>query len=142
MVQIYNYANEHKSRTYIYSCLIKLRCVVKLVEPLTCPCLYSTILYKFAGSKFWGFESLHKAKHINSIRKEVQSATQRKIHWKPARFFESSTKLCGIYIDHSVKSHHWNTLPLAFGIVRVRTGVWANKRKMYHKHGMSRLLRT
>ena len=37
MVQIYNYANEHKyttdiyeSTTYIYSCSLKLRCVVKL----------------------------------------------------------------------------------------------------------------
>ena len=28
----------------------------------------------------------------------------------------------------------WSTLSLEFGIVRVRTSVWANKRKMCHKH--------
>ena len=39
-------------------------------------------------------------------------------------------------------STDWSTLSLEFGIVHVRTSVWANKRKMYHKHGMSRLLRT
>jgi hypothetical protein len=105
---LYNYANEHKyttdvyeSTTYIYSCLLKLRLYVMYshtVKPLACPCLYSTILYKFAESKLWVFESLHKEKHINSTRKKVQSATQRKIHRKPAQFFENSTKLCEIYI--------------------------------------------
>jgi hypothetical protein len=41
---------------------------------------------------------LHKEKHTNSTRKKGQSATQRKIHRKPAQFFENSTKLCEIYI--------------------------------------------
>jgi hypothetical protein len=56
-------------------------------------------------------------------------------------------------LDRSVKSRHfetelnmslehWSSLSLEFGIVRVRTSVLANKQKMYHKHGMTRLLRT
>jgi hypothetical protein len=39
----------------------------------------------------FGFSS--REKHINSTRKKVQSATQRKIHRKTAQFFENSTKL-------------------------------------------------
>ena len=48
------------------------------------------------------FESLHKGK-------KVQSVTQRKIHRKLAQFFKNSTKLCEIHIDHSVKSHYFET---------------------------------
>ena len=65
MGQIYNYANEHKyttdvyqSTTYIHSCLLKSQ----TVKPLTCPCLYSAIKYKFAGSKFWGFRVVTQTK--------------------------------------------------------------------------------
>jgi hypothetical protein len=105
----HNYTTDvYESTTYIYSCLLKSQ-TVKLS---TCPCLYSTILYKFAGSKFWVFESLHKEKHINSTRKKVQSATQRKIHRKPAQFFENSTKQCEIYFDQSVKGRHFETAAL------------------------------
>ena len=57
---------------------------------------------------------------------------------------------CVKYIlDRSVESRHFETElnmslehSVLIGIVRVRTSVWANKRKMYHKHGTSRLLRT
>jgi hypothetical protein len=61
------------------------------------------------GPNFGIFNSLYKVKHINSTRKRVQSETQRKIHRKPAQFFENSTKLCEIYIDRSVKSRHFET---------------------------------
>ena len=118
--------NEHKyttdvyeSTTYIYSCLLKSQ----TVKPLTCPCLYST-MYKFAGSKFWVFESLHKEKHINSTRKKFLSATQRKINRKPAQFFENSTKLCEIYFDHSVKSRHFETGRYWMLLEHSTLGVW------------------
>ena len=105
-------SNEHKyttdvyeCTTYIYSCLLKLRCVVNcqtfnlslfnyidIFRPLYC--------INSLGPNSAVFESLHKEKHINSTRKKVQSVTQRKIHRKLAQFFKNSTKLCEIYIDH------------------------------------------
>ena len=92
------------------------------------------------GPNFGVFESLHKEKHINSTRKRVQSATQRIFHRKPAQFFENSTKLCvksrHFETELNMSLTHWSTLALEFGIVRVRTSLWANKRKMYHKHGV------
>ena len=142
-------------RIDIHSCLLKLRCVINcqtfnlslfnyidIFRPLYC--------INSLGPNSAVFESLHKEKHINSTRKKVQSVTQRKIHMKLAQFFKNSTKLSEIYRDHSVKSRHFETelnmslevLSLEFGIVCVCTRVWANKQKMYHKHGMSRLLRT
>jgi hypothetical protein len=44
-----------------------------------------------AGSKFLGFRVVTQENHTNSKRKKGQSATQRKIHRKPAQFFENST---------------------------------------------------
>ena len=127
-------------RIDIHSCLLKLRCVINcqtfnlslfnyidIFQPLYC--------INLLGPNSVVFESLHKEKHINSTRKKVQSVTQRKIYRELAQFFKNSTKLCEIYIDHSVKSRHFETelnmslelLSLEFGIVRVRTIVWANK---------------
>jgi hypothetical protein len=113
----------------IYSCLLKSNCQTFILSLI----LYSTILYiplycilKFAGPNAGVFESLHKEKHINSTRKKVQSATQRKIHRKPAQLY--STKLCEIYFDHLAKSRHFETglnmSPLVVGIVRVRTSLY------------------
>jgi hypothetical protein len=90
------------------------------------------------------FESTSRAlehcqeKHINSTRKKVQSVTQRKIHRKLAQFFKNSTKMCEIYIDHSLKNRHFETeLNMSLGLypwslelcARVRTSVWANKER-------------
>ena len=127
------YSSQNVNKPFVYitdltSTLNLSLLMIPLINPLYC-------INSLGRSNFGVFESLHKEKHIYSTRKRVQSATHRIFHRKPAQFFENSTKLCEIYI-RSLSD------PLEFGIVRVRTSVWANKRKMYHKLGVSRLLRT
>jgi hypothetical protein len=57
-----------------------------------------------AGSKFLGFRVVTQENHTNSKRKKGQSATQRKIHRKPAQFFENSTNF--IYYVWNISLSH------------------------------------
>jgi hypothetical protein len=60
--------------------------------------IFIVVTDKCTGFKFWDFRVVAQKTHINSRRKKVQSTTQRKIHRKPAQFFENSAKLCEIIL--------------------------------------------
>ena len=126
-------------QTYIYCCLLKSNC-----QTFNLPLLivfhyivYSTILYvRIRWVQILGFSSRYTKKNtlIQHARKfRLLSATQRKIHRKPALLFENTTNLYEIDFDHSAKSHHFET-----GRACEQVYILANKRTMYH----NRLLRT
>ena len=150
-MQIYNYVNEHKftthvyeSTTYIYTCYLKS-------QTLNLSLFIFHYIVSIRCVQILGFSSRY-AKKNTLIQHTRESRVRHNVFSIGNR--HNSLKIqrnCVKYIlDRSVKSLHFETKLnmslehsiLEFGIVRVRTSIWANKRKMYHKHGMSRLLRT
>jgi hypothetical protein len=154
--------NEHKyttdvyeSTTHIYSCLLKSNCQTFNLSLLIVfhYIIYSTILYiKIRWVQILGFSGRYTKKNtlIQHARKSrvwrnVKSIGNNLFNWHNSLKIQQN---CVKYIlitqpKSAILKLDWICHPWSLELCAcVQVYIWANKRKMYHKHGISRLLRT